>query len=130
MESELTPKKRQAMELELLGMILTDTSKAVYARNERMVEACDDWEEFVENRDIEKSQLPGTIRGLRITKVKKSGADMAILTIEYQGFAQEVAIFTKQWQQYKDQLKELTTGIFTLKKNDRGVSLERVSILK
>jgi DNA polymerase-3 subunit alpha len=129
-ESELTPKKRQAMELELLGMILTDTSKAVYARNERMVEACDDWEEFVENRDIEKSQLPGTIRGLRITKVKKSGADMAILTIEYQGFAQEVAIFTKQWQQYKDQLKELTTGIFTLKKNDRGVSLERVSILK
>lgn len=126
----LKPKQRQLIEQELLGMILTDTSKAVYARNERMVEACDDWEEFIEDRDIEKSQLPGTIRGIRITKVKKSGSEMAIVTIEYQGYAQEVAVFTKQWQQYKEQLKELTTGIFTLRKNERGCSLEKVLILK
>ena len=128
-ESEMSVKEQQRWEQELLGLILTDKSKEVFARNDRYLEACDDWDEFVDDEEVDKSTLPGTIRGIRKTKVKKTGADMAILTIEYQGWSTEVAVFSNKWPAYKAILKELVSGIFTLKKNDKGCSLEKVHIL-
>ena len=128
--SDVPIKKRQEWEQELLGLILTDHSREVFARNSKYLDACDDWEEFIVNEDIDKSSLPATIRGVRKTKVKKTGAEMAILTVEYQGWSIEVAVFSDKWPSYKMLLKELLTGIFTIKKNDRGYALEKVTILK
>jgi DNA polymerase-3 subunit alpha len=129
-QSVLTDAQRQIAERELLGVVLTDTSGPIYARNADLLDACDDWEQFIEDPDIDRSRLPATITGIRETKVRKTGKAMAILTLEYGGWASEFAIFSQKWPSYKALLSEYQTGIFDVRKNDRGQSVEKVKLLK
>lgn len=129
-DSVLTDAQRQMAERELLGVVLTDTSGPIYARHADLLDNCDDWQEFVEDSEVDRSRLPATITGIRKTKVRKTGDEMAILTLEYGGWSTEFAVFSQKWKAYKALLSEYQTGIFDVRKNDRGMSVEKVKLLK
>jgi DNA polymerase-3 subunit alpha len=129
-DSVLTDAQRQMAERELLGVVLTDTSGPIYARHADLLDTCDDWQEFVEDPEVDRSRLPATITGIRKTKVRKTGEEMAILTLEYGGWSTEFAVFSQKWKAYKALLSEYQTGIFDVRKNDRGMSVEKVKLLK
>jgi DNA polymerase-3 subunit alpha len=129
-DSVLTPQQRQAAEEELLGVVLTDSSSPIFARNQDLLEECDDWEEFMEDPEFTKAVLPATITNIRRTKVRKTGADMAILTLEYGGWSHEFAMFSQVWKAYRTILKDYATVICKVTKNDRGMAVDKVTILK
>jgi DNA polymerase-3 subunit alpha len=116
--------QRQALEKELLGVILTDNCEELFAQHHEQVEACDSYADL---EDYEEAQfvLPGVVSVIRPTETKKDKKPMGIVTIEYQGEQVEFVVFSKQWLDYRFLWKERTAGIFTLNKNERGVRFEK-----
>lgn len=115
----LTLVKRQELEKELLGVILSDECDQAFENNFELLQDCDDYEseeEFV--------TLPGVITQLKATKTKAAGKDMGIVTIEHSGSEAEFVVFPQQWKAYKFLWRERTPGIFTLKKTERGIHFQ------
>lgn len=120
--------KRQELEKELLQVILTDNSEEVFSLHSETLDTCDSYDDFYEE-ETGNFHVPGVITKIEPKKTKKDQKDMGIVTIEYYGASAEFAVFPQQWRTYKFMMKDRTTGLFTLRKTDRGVHLEQATKL-
>lgn len=116
---DITSAKRQKLEEEYLGVVLSDHS-------------ADDLEKAIQDESLNDyddldlnglATLPGIVTAIRPTKTKAEGKAMGIVTIQYKGDEVEFAVFPTQWTRLKSLWKERTPGIFTVQKTDRGYNL-------
>lgn len=115
--------QRQNLEKDLLQVILTDDSPEILERNSEKIEAsCHDWSELEGN--AARFTLPGVVMKVDEKRTKKDRKAMGLVTIEYEGQDVEFVVFSKLWKQYKFLWRERATGIFDLKRADRGISFE------
>lgn len=115
--------KRQALELELLKVILSDETEKTFASNGEALEDCDEWVTLV-TESQEQYKVPGIVTHVKPKKTKAAGKPMGIITVEYEGDEAEFVVFPQQWQSYKFLWRERTPGIFNLKQSDRGLHFE------
>lgn len=118
--------KKQELEKELLGVIITDHSQQILERNLDELQSCDKFADINGNGTY---VLPGIVSGVKETTTRKSGLKMGIITIEYEADTIEFAVFPKPWKSYKFMWKERQPGIFKLKKTEKGYSFEEGKIL-
>ena len=134
-ERDISLPKKQLLEKELLGVTLSDNSIQILADNQDAIEQCDTYDDIhadIDWTDDELAadgrgnpyvvyQVPGVISHIKKTATKKDKKDMGIITLEYEGSDVEFAVFPREWKSYKFLWKERLPGIFTLKKNERGI---------
>jgi DNA polymerase-3 subunit alpha len=137
-ERDIALREKQKLELEYLGVIVSDNSEEIFASHPDVLEECDTYEEAVtpwqeKEDDYEWGDTPpdkrfiqyrlaGTITDIRPTKVKASGAAMGIVTIEYEDKELTFVCFSNKWKKYKFLFKLRNTGVFTIRHtapNDR-----------
>jgi DNA polymerase-3 subunit alpha len=108
----------QKDEKELLGVILTDDSEEIFRSNQALIEKCDNYD-FSQGSQI---TIAGRVAKIRMTKVKKTGQDMAIVTVERGRDSMSFAIFPEDWRRNKFIFKEGNCAIISLQETDRGAS--------
>ena len=136
-------KVKQAVEKELLSVILTDDTEEILAENAEVIEQCDDWDAAVLSWDDKEAdeelhndwiyedtgdsipmqkryrdyRLPGIITSVKPTKVKASGKAMGIVTLEYGRHELQFACFSNKWPANKFMFKERNVGIFQIRQS-------------
>lgn len=132
--SDVPLHEKQALQKELLGVILTDECDRIFARNAERVESWVNSEESVAY-DIDYGyevlandpspglivSMPGVVTDIAERKTRKDGKAMGIVTIEYEGDEAEFVVFPSEWRSHKFLWRERTPGLFTLKTSERGV---------
>ncbi len=132
---------KQAMEKDLLSVILTDDTEEILAENEEVLEQCSSWDDVVlswEEKEADEElhndwiyedtgepvpmskryrayRLPGIITGVKPTKVRATGKAMGIVTIEYGRHELQFACFSNKWPASKFMFKEHNVGIFVIR---------------
>lgn len=122
-EDELSLREVQALEKELLGIIVTDDCEETLAQNWEEVEECDPYTDL----ELEESvsvRVPGIVSSINKKRTKRDGKQMGIVTIEHEGDQAEFVVFPREWKSYKFLWNERTTAIFSLTKTDRGIRFE------
>lgn len=122
-ESELSLKELQAVEKELLGIIITDECEEILAENWESVEECDAYIDLEGDEGVSVT-VPGIVNSVNPKRTKKDNKPMGIVTIEYEGDQAEFVVFPQQWKSYKFLWTERTPAIFSLTKTDRGIRFE------
>lgn len=121
---DITLDRKQELEAELLGVILTDQTEEAFAANEDAISECDRYDDLYSDEELDYYKLPGVITMIVEKKTKAKGEAMAIVTMEWEGDDIEFVVFPKQWKSYKFLWKERTPAILKLRKTDRGVNFE------
>jgi DNA polymerase-3 subunit alpha len=136
-------KVKQAVEKELLSVILTDDTEEILAENEEIIEQCSSWDDAVlswEDKEADEElhndwtyedtgepiplskryrdyRLPGIITSVKPTKVRASGKAMGIVTLEFGRHELQFACFSNKWPASKFMFKERNVGIFTIRQS-------------
>ena len=134
---------KQAVEKDLLSVILTDDTEEIIAENQEVIEQCSSWDDAVlswEDKEADEElrkdwiyedtgeevpmakryrnyRLPGIITSVKPTKVKASGKAMGIVTLEFGRHELQFACFSNKWPASKFMFKERNVGIFTLRQS-------------
>lgn len=123
-------KERAEYEKELLEVVLTDVYGEIKERNATKLV---DLAEYADLESGSVCSVPGIIKDIRKTKVKKpgiyKGKDMALIDIEWEGEQTSFAVFCDQWEGMSAFVQEEQLGIFTLKATHRGNSMAKAVIL-
>lgn len=136
-ERTISMRERQEKELEYLKVLLTDDTDEIIQRNWDAIENAPDdiielskpWSdkeglyEWIDGDGDEIPmdkryiiyKVPGIIADVKPTKVKKNGAAMGIVTIEWDGTEQSFACFSNKWKTNKFMFKPRNVGIFTIR---------------
>jgi DNA polymerase-3 subunit alpha len=122
-ERQVTMPEIQSIERELLGVILTDDCEEAFRNNADLIENCDDYSVLETETEV-RAKVPGVITEVKPTKVKATGKDMGVVTVEWHTKSVQFAVFPQQWAAYKFLWRERTPGIFTIKKTKRGYNFE------
>lgn len=124
-DDELSLRDRQAMEKELLGIIITDDCDEILERNWEAVDECDSYLDLEEDVEVGVHvNVPGIVSSVEKKYTKRDKKPMGIITIEYQGDQAEFVVFPREWKSYKFLWHERTPAIFSLTKTDRGIRFE------
>jgi DNA polymerase-3 subunit alpha len=147
-QDDVSLKDIQFFESELLHVTLTDNVDAILERHKEDIQDLDSYSEalipFAEKViDDEYSpseyyyKICGIVTDIRPTVVKKTGAPMGIVTIEYGNDELTFAVFSHKWAQDKFLFKHGNVGIFrikhtgpTEKRDQEGYSFEEGWLLK
>jgi len=127
---DISLSEKQKLERQMLGVILTDETNQVFAINQDMVDECDEYVDLEYGEDGIIVKLPGVVSSCVERYTKKDGKAMGIVNIEYQGEAVEFVVFPKDWDAYKFVWKEMTPGIFSLTKTEKGVKFNDATVLR
>lgn len=122
-ESELSLRELQAVEKELLGIIITDDCEEIMERNWEVVDECDSYLELEADEGV-SVHIPGIVSKIDVKRTRKDNKPMGIVTIEYQGDQAEFVVFPREWKSYRFMWHERTPAIFSLTKTDRGIRFE------
>lgn len=121
---------RQALEEELLGVILTDCTAEAFEANAEEIAGCDDPAEVrrpflekcpefemdpVDKDSAFRYEVCGIVTGTQEKRGKKSGKSFGIVTIECGQHELEFVVFNSQWKSYKFLFRIRNPGIFVLK---------------
>lgn len=113
----------QAIEKELLQVVLTDNNEEIFAFNSERLEDCDSYSDLELRYDV--FDIPGIIASVEEKHTRKDNKPMGIVTIEYQGDQAEFVVFPREWKNYKFLWKERTPAIFTLTRTERGIHFDQ-----
>jgi DNA polymerase-3 subunit alpha len=127
---DISLSEKQKLERQMLGVILTDETNQIFAMNQDMVDECDEYVDLEYGEDGIVVKLPGVVSSCVERYTKKDGRAMGIVNIEYQGEAVEFVVFPKDWDAYKFVWKEMTSGIFSLTKTEKGVKFNDATVLR
>ena len=122
--------EKQKLERQLLGVILTDETDAIFSVHQDEIEACDNYLDLEMGDDNTTVTLPGVITEISEKFTKKKGDAMGIVGIEYQGDVVEFVVFPRDWEAYKFLWKDMTPAIFSLTKTAKGVKFNNAEILR
>ena len=116
--------EKQAIEEELLEVILTDVSEEAFEANASEIETCDDyanalvpWAQKIqpgEERDYFRYKLPGVIGGIEEKRARLSGLSFGVVTINYGPDQLEFTVWNKKWKSHKFLWRMRTPGIFVI----------------
>jgi DNA polymerase III subunit alpha len=138
-------KEIQGLEKELLGVVLSDDTDNIIARNLDRIEGCDDWEALLTPwaKKVEEEapnafyyKVCGIVSDIKKTQVRATGAPMGIITMEYEGKEVTFAVFSHKWATDRFLFKPRNVGIFRLRhsgpseQRDEGYSFEEGWLLK
>ena len=128
-EPDISMAERQALEEELLGVILSDYTKEAFEANAAEVEQyAEYWNELTtpfaeklstydDTDDVSAFayKVPGIVTGVQEKRGKKSGKSFGIVTIEYGSHSLEFMVFNAKWKSHKFLFRMRTPGIFAIK---------------
>lgn len=116
-EGYQTPiRELQAREKEMLQVVVTDQTEEVFERNQEHLEDCDDWSDLLLDYSHDTMYtVPGAVQSIREVQTRKTKADMAIITMEYQGDVLEFAVFPNEWVTHRFLWQEKVCGIFKIR---------------
>lgn len=127
LDRNISIRKQQDFEKELLGIIITDECDEILEANGELIDRLDDYESLEEEGT---AKVAGIISSVTPRKTRKDGKSMGVVTIEYQGQQVEFVVFPQDWKNYKFLWKERQVAVFTLVNGERGVRFKEGVMLK
>jgi DNA polymerase-3 subunit alpha len=122
---DISMRQQQQLELETLGVILTDNIHKIeeahadqIAECTSLAEASESWYskwQDEESLTFAEYTVYGIITSVKPTKVKASGADMGIITIEDGRDELTFAVFSREWKTHQFMFKLRNAGIFRIR---------------
>lgn len=122
-QSELSLRELQAVEKELLGIIITDDCEEILEANWEAVEECDSYIALEGDEGV-SVHVPGIVSRVDPKRTKRDNKPMGIVTIEYEGDQAEFVVFPREWKSYRFLWHERIPALFSLTKTDRGIRFE------
>lgn len=126
--SSISMAERQELEMELLEVILTDSSQEAFEANWTEVEQhAKEWEDLIlpwsEKIDPEDPEdvsafvytVPGVVTGIEERRGRASGKRYGLVTITYDSYELSFVAHNSAWKSHKFLWRMRTPGIFTIK---------------
>jgi DNA polymerase-3 subunit alpha len=124
---EITDAEKRAFERDLLGVVLTDSTPAIFEKHDELIEAnCNSYEELIDADEGDEFLIPGVITEITESKTRRNET-MARMKMEFGGRRTEITVWPKLLSRYSYMLKEYIAVVAEVKIGNRGTpELKRV----